>query len=187
MTRLSACAREVLDPINITLLVAAKLYPSVAIASMEFSEPTARYGCVSATIDSKTYLWGGKTTLRDTSHLANLYILDTRKEKWQTRPIEGQHPPGFYYCATAQVGTSLYVYGGYDESGEDTGALYCLDLDIFAWKEISPHIENGPKKKMDCGMVVHNNKIFLFGGYSDDKFTNEIHVFDLPTGTRLLK
>ena len=150
---------------------------------MAFSEPPPAAGCVSATINSTVYVWGGKTESGDTSHLANVYILDTSTEKWQSRPITGQQPLGFYNCAAAQVGNLLYVYGGWDEYERDTGSLYCLDLELFSWKELSPHIYNaGPKAKSLCGMVFHEDKIFLFGGKSGDMRTNEMHVFNLSTG-----
>ena len=154
---------------------------------MAFPEPTATWGCVSATINSRVYVWGGGTESEDTSHLVNLYILDIRTEKWLFRPIAGQHPPGFGFCATAQDDNLLYVYGGVNDGGKETGSLYCLDLNLPSWKELSHHnSRDGPQEKRGCGMVVHEDKIFLFGGNSDissaDKYTNELHVFNLTTG-----
>ena len=149
--------------------------------SMAFPEPTPRRGCVSATINSRVYVWGGETASRDTSHLANLNILDSRTEKWLSRPITGQHPPGYTYCAAAQDANLLYIYGGRDEHDEYTGSLYCLDLDLLSWTELSPHIQGGPEKKESCGMVVQEEKIILFGGHTDN-FTDELHMFNLSTG-----
>ena len=152
--------------------------------SMAFPEPTPREGCVSATINSRVYVWGGETASRDdTSHLANLNILDSRAEKWLSRPITGQHPPGYKYCAAAQDANLLYVYGGLDEHDKVTGSFYCLDLDLLSWTELSPHIHDGPKKKRSCGMVIQEDKIFLFGGSTGySGYTNELHMFNLTTG-----
>ena len=156
---------------------------------MAFPEPTSRQGCVSATINSRVYVWGGKTVSADTSYLENLYILDSRTEKWLSRPITGQHPPGYWYCAAAQDANFLYVYGGRDEHGYIpgslygyTGSLYCLDLDLLSWTELSPHIQRGPKKKRSCGMVVREDKIILFGGHTAAGDTDELHMFNLSTG-----
>ena len=149
---------------------------------MALPELTPRLGCVSATINSRVYVWGGVTASGDTSHLANLYILDSRTEKWLSRPITGQHPPGYKYCAAAQDANLLYVYGGLDEHNECTGSLYCLDLDLLSWPELSPHIHDGPKKKRSCGMVVQEGKIFLFGGSTGTGRRNELHMFNLSTG-----
>ena len=146
------------------------------------AEPPAVYGCVSATINSRVYVWGGKTESGDTSHLANLYILDSRTEKWLSRPITGQHPPGYYHCAAAQDGNLLYVYGGLDKHDKRTGSFFRLDLDLLSWTELSPHIHNGPKKKDSCRIVIQEDKIVLFGGDTYDGLTNELHMFSLSTG-----
>ena len=149
---------------------------------MAFPEPTPRLGCVSATINSRVYVWGGGTASGDTSTLANLYILDSRTEKWLSRSITGQHPSGYRYCAAAQDANLLYVYGGEDKHGKSTGSLYCLDLDLLSWTELSPHIQGGPKKKYSCGMVVQEDKIILFGGIAAAGYTDELHMFNLSTG-----
>ena len=161
---------------------AIKILSTVIILS-SMAEPPAVEGCVSATINSRVYVWGGRTVPGDTSHLENLYILDSRTEKWLSRPIIGQHPPGYCYCAAAQDGNLLYVYGGLDEHNKRTGSFFCLDLDLLSWTELSPHIHDGPKKKSGCGMVVREDKIFLFGGNATDGGrTNELHMFNLSTG-----
>ena len=151
---------------------------------MAFVDPSGRRGCVSATTDSKVFIWGGQLTRRrDTSHLKSLYILDTLKENWNSKSITGANPRGYVYCCSAQSGNVLYVYGGLDENDEDTGSLFSLNLDILSWRELSPHVHNGPSKKLSGGMVVQGDKIILFGGSTEEKGrTNELHIFDLSTG-----
>ena len=151
---------------------------------MAFVEPSGRVGCVSATIDSKVFVWGGELTDdEDTSHLKNIYILDTLNEKWTSKSINGEHPRGYKYCCSAQSGNVLYVYSGLDENDEYTGSLFSLNLDILSWRELSPHVYDGPSEKQSGGMIVQEKKIVLFGGYTEDfKDTNELHIFDLSTG-----
>ena len=151
---------------------------------MAFVEPSGRYGCVSATIDSKVFVWGGTLTdHEDTSHFKNLYFLDTLNENWKSKSTTGEHPRGYLHCCTAQSGNVLYVYGGEDENDEFTGSLFSLNLDILSWRELSPHVHDGPSKKSSGGMMVQGEKIILFGGYTEDKGrTNELHIFDLSTG-----
>ena len=153
---------------------------------MAFLEPSGRVGCVSATIDSKVFVWGGKLTDRkDTSHLKNIYILDTLNEKWKSKSTTGEHPRGYRYCCSAQSGNILYVYGGLDENDQytRTGSLFSLNLDILSWRELSPHVHDGPSKRQVGGMIVQGKKIILFGGYTEDEEgTNELHIFDLSTG-----
>ena len=148
---------------------------------MALLEPAARYSCVTATVDSRTYVWGGYTGPED---LQNLYFFDIVSGIWEFRPIAGQHPPGFYSCSFALVNNFLYIYGGKALLNEDTGALFCLDLYRFSWREVSPNIHrcNGPKKKTGSGMFIHEDKVYLFGGDCNGQFTNELHVFNLSKG-----
>ena len=150
-------------------------------------EPLAREGSISATIDSKVFIWGGELavtedTSKDTSHLKNLYILDALRETWTSRPFTGEHPQGFKYCSSTQSGNVLYVYGGFNKQNQTTGSLFSLNLDLALWRELSPHVPHGPWKKSGSGMVVHGEKIIIFGGYTEDQqVTNELHVFDIST------
>ena len=129
------------------------------------------------------FIWGGELAKGDTSHLKNVYILDTLKEEWKSTSITGDHPPGYRNCFSAQSGNILYVYGGDDEQGKNTGSLFSLNLDVLSWRELSPDVHNGPSKKIFGGMVAHGDKIILFGGLTEDKkITNELHVLDLSTG-----
>ena len=152
---------------------------------MAFIEPAGRDGFISATIDSKVFVWGGELTdSKDTSHLKSLYIIDTLKENWKSKSTNGEHPQGHKYCCSAQSGNVLYVYGGLDENGENSGSLFSLNLDILSWRELSPHVHDGPSKKNRGGMVVQGDKIILFGGVvtADGRMTNELHIFNLSTG-----
>ena len=151
---------------------------------MAFVEPSSRLGCVSAAIDSKVFVWGGELAYsEDTSHLKNRYILDTLNEKWTSKSINGEHPRGYKFCCSAQSGNVLYVYGGQDENDKDEGSLFSLNLDILSWRELSPHVHDGPSKKHRGGIIVWVEKVILFGGYTEDgDRTNELHIFDLSTG-----
>ena len=146
-------------------------------------EPSPRCGHVSAKIAAKVYIWGGSSDSgRNASHL---YIFDNIREKWHSQKTVGRHPRGYKYCASAQSGSMLYVYGGKDKNNVRYGSLHSLNLENFLWTELSPEeVPNGPKKKSSTRMAVHGNKIFLFGGkVTNSVRTNELHQFDLETST----
>ena len=153
---------------------------------MAFVEPSGRARCISATIDSKVFVWGGELNyIEDTSHLKSLYIIDTLKENWKSKSINGEHPQGYEFCCSAQSGNVLYVYGGLDGNGGwlCSGSLFSLNLDILSWRELSPHVHDGPSKKHSGGMIVRGDKIILFGGLTADRrLTNDLHIFNLSTG-----
>ena len=151
---------------------------------MAFAEPPPRCGHVSAKIGAKVYMWGGSaSSKRNTSDLNRIYIFDNVREKWHDKKTAGRRPPGYKFCASAQSGSMLYVYGGQDENGVRRGSLHSLNLESFLWTELSAEeVPNGPKKKCSTRMTVHGNKIFLFGGKVAPRVrTNEFHQFDLET------
>ena len=155
---------------------------------MAFSEPSARCGHVSAKINAKVFIWGGEsgTNQRSTSYLDEVYIFDNVRENWHPKKTVGQRPRGFKFCASAQSGSMLYVYGGTDENDVKQGSLHSFNLESFLWTKLSAEVPNGPKKKDSTRMSVHGNKLFLFGGFvsngdTTDETTDEFHQFDLET------
>ena len=157
---------------------------------MAFSQPSARCGHVSAKINAKVFFWGGSSGTSgrsSTSHLDEVYIFDNVRENWHSKKTVGQHPRGFRYCASAQSGSMLYVYGGADENNVNHGSLHSLNLESCLWTELSAEVPNGPKKKSSTKMSVHGNKLFLFGGFvtTTKRTTDEFHQFDLETSMNI--
>ena len=150
---------------------------------MAFAEPPARCGHVSAKIGAKVYIWGGASNSpQNTSHLDTIYIFDNIREKWHSKKAVGLRPRGYQFCASAQSGSMLYIYGGKDENEVRCGSLHSLNLENFLWTELSAEEPNGPKKKSSSRMSVHGNKIFVCGGkVTSSARTNELHQFDLET------
>ena len=160
--------------------------------NMAFSEPSARCGHVSAKINAKVFIWGGISgaSRRDTSHLDEVHIFDNVRENWHSKKTVGQRPRGFRFCASAQSGSMLYVYGGTDENDVKQGSLHSLNLERFLWTELSAaEVPNGPKIKCSTRMSVHGNKLFLFGGFvtngNTEETTDEFHQFDLETSMNI--
>lgn len=151
---------------------------------MAFLELPPRSNFVSASVDSKVFIWGGALTDdEDTTHLQYLYSFDTLKEKWSFTSISGPRPAGYLDCGSTQSGNVVYIYGGEDEHNHCTGSLFSLDLELLSWEELSPHVHNGPMKKAGCGVAIHQESIIVFGGVDEDyTYTNELHVFKLLTG-----
>ena len=153
-----------------------------------FSEPSARCGHVSAKINAKVFIWGGNsgTSERSTSHLDEVHIFNNVRENWHSKKTVGQRPRGFKFCASAQSGSMLYVYGGADENDARCGSLHSLNLESFLWTELSAEVPNGPKKIDSTRMSVHGNKLFLFGGIlTGGQRTDEFHQFDLETSMNI--
>ena len=164
-------------------------------------EPSPRRGHCSALVEEKFYVWGGRTKkfLERKSELASsVHGFNQFLELWAENESSGVPPLGLYTGACASAGHHVYVYGGYDGS-HDQGSLHQLDTRSWTWEQLS---SAGPMRKVGCGMVAHDSKLVLFGGYGypsgptqtgaefvkDSKYTsgvrwtNELHLFDLNKG-----
>ena len=61
-------------------------------------------------------MWGGwagsKEKSREVAHKIEMF--DISKELWEQKPTHGTPPPGLWNTAYTVVGSSLFVFGGYD-------------------------------------------------------------------------
>ena len=153
-------------------------------------------------VEGKTYLWGGfnKILLEGKAEFAApVYTFDPYLETWAKLTSCGSPPSGVHSGACACAGHHMYTYGGRD-SGLD-GSLHCLDTRTLTWTKLA-NSTTGPMRKQNCGMIVHGNRLLLFGGYGllsgpiqpgsefavdmkhadDSGWTNELHMFDLKEG-----
>ena len=167
-----------------------------------FSEPSPRWGQLSAVVEGKLCVYGGRTEdfHKEKSRLASsVYSFDPFLESWSASKCSGVPPPALYRSACASAGHHVYVYGGYDGS-DLQGSLHELDTRTWTWKQLS---SSGPMmRKAGCGIVVYGSKLVLFGGYGIQSgptqpgaefvksstftggrgWTNELHTFDLIKG-----
>ena len=160
---------------------------------MNTAEPTARTTFFSAVVGSDTYLWGGYTD-GSTDHLSAINVCRHSSGTWFKQDITGKPPTGYYAGACAGLGSSLYMYGGRSKDGSDTGCLFELNTVTLFCKELSAHADDGPLKKIRCGMVAFEDHLVVFGGYSDSSeqiqpgskcilgFTNELHSYNFKSG-----
>ena len=164
-------------------------------------EPSPRWAHCSALVEEKFRVWGGYTKdfLKEKSELASsVHSYDPFLEFWDGNRCSGVPPPGLYFGACASAGHHVYLYGGSDGSCHQS-SLHQLDTRSWTWKQLS---SAGPMRKVGCGMVAHDSKLVLFGGYGypsgptqpgaeftrSSRFTdgvgwtNEVHTFDLKEG-----
>ena len=161
-------------------------------------EPSPRFGHYSALVEDKFCVWGGRTKdfLQEKSELAS--SIHSFDRSWSSRIIPNLVESGLYHGACASAGHHVYLYGGYDGSCHHS-SLHQLDTRSCTWKQLS---SAGPMRKSACGMIAHDSKLVLFGGYgvpsgpiqpgaefikhrdfTDSRgWTNEVHTFDLKEG-----
>lgn len=182
-------------------------------------EPSPRLDHFFASVEGQLCLWGGRTKAfrrGKPNSSSTLHTFDPVWETWSSSITKDRPPGGLYIGACTSAGHHLYVYGGYDGS-EFYNSLHQLDTRTLRWTELAkdgPTLD-GPTKKTGAGMIVHDNKLLLFGGYavqldidSTDEleastvstasteftsdgsrgvgWTNELHAFDLNKGEEII-
>lgn len=181
------------------------------MAAKTFSEPLPRFGHVSAPVEGKFCVWGGHTNhffANRKELVSSLHSFDPLLETWSSDRCSGlpnngggifpNNGHGIFDSACTSAGRYFYLYGGNDGSRWHS-SLHRLDTKSLTWEQLS---NDGPMKKVDCGMVASSNKLVLFGGmglpsgrtqpgaefvrskmsHDGRGWTNELHIFNLKEG-----
>ena len=140
--------------------------------------PRTRHAAVG--IGSKLYVWGGNGGFSKIKTTA-LEIFDVASLKWEEE--EALHgcdmPDGLRAMAVTSDGETAYCCCG------RTGSIYYntvfeITPSQHLCKELQPTSPSlMPEKTSDSRVVRFHDRLILFGGYTDEKRTNELHVFDL--------
>ena len=143
------------------------------------TEPAPRAWHFSSTVAGQTYIYGGNTLGAEDDEKSVFSFLQ-KEEVWKRHTTTGTppHPGGqLKEGACTSVGDVIYMYGGIHSGGEEQGGLYSLDVREMKWSKVS----NGPRLR-GCGIAHRKNKLVVFGGYGDNRRSNELHIFDLEEG-----
>ena len=149
-------------------------------------EPLPRSGHAAVTVDNKLHMWCGWRGYGEKSReeADKIEMFDISTELWEQKPTHGTPPPGLHDTAYTVVGSSLFVFGGYDSGESRHNTLFKLDLRSFQWEQVQvSNPSSGPQKKEGCRMVSYrDNQLVVFGGCTGSVNTDELHVFDLDKG-----
>ena len=141
------------------------------------------------------YMWGGSGS--GVHDVMDVYHLPTGA--WDQKPTTGTPPPSTWDYSSIAIGKNLYYFGGIFSN-----IVYCIDVDTFHWRELSPSSsDRGPMMKAYCGMVSAHfegeDYLAIIGGrgsssttkqpnaqYEDNGFgrlrCNEIHYYRISSG-----
>ena len=153
--------------------------PSVA------GEPRARYCHAAVGVGQRFYAWGGNGG--DTSVQAStVECLDVPSATWQEpRQLRGHSlPDRLDSMAVTADGERAYSFGG--RTGSDysiaCNTVYEVNMTSLECRELAPASASpAPSKKEGSGMVHYQHMLVVYGGYSEGRRTDELHVFDLNT------
>lgn len=165
----------------------------------------ARCGAAVCTVEDQLYIWRGDYARDGDINLNVMYILDLNNCKnWRKIHTDwdnsSQPPLGKCSMAICSVGNVIYTFGGWYSDQlyhSRSNKLHALCLQQMTWREVvAVNAQDGPGMKDKCGMLEHDGKICIFGGYgylTDHQkknklfsrevqgflcWTNELHLFD---------
>jgi len=109
---------------------------------------------------------------------------------FETIPQRSRIPPRYSHSSCV-VGSSMYVFGGCSSSNTAFNDVYELDLKEHKWSKL--RLSGPPPPPKECvSMVVHGNKIILFGGWclsprsgivANARFHNGVNILDVASLT----
>ncbi|KAJ7987430.1 hypothetical protein DPEC_G00326400 [Dallia pectoralis] len=137
---------------------------------------TQRSGHV-ATVEGNTlFVWGGymSTAGRDVFVTNDeIWVYDMKSGVWEMHQMTGEVPPPMSGACGSSLSGCLYIFGGYDETGQ-TNELYCVNLldGNYSWRKVSVNTGTPPSPRDKLCCWVFNNRLTYFGGYGHKKLDN---------------
>ncbi|XP_058496352.1 kelch-like protein 40b [Solea solea] len=136
--------------------------------------PSPRFLFGLAEAENCIFVLGGKE-LKDQEHtLDSVLVYDRESFKWgESEPI----PYPVYGHATISLNGIVYVIGGKGDNKSCLLKMCAYDAKRFEWKELPPM----KTARSLFGATVHNNKIYVAAGVTDDGLTDSVEVYDIAT------
>ena len=102
--------------------------------------------------------------------------------RWSSVQFSSRSPGSRVFPSAVVHENTLYVFGGHD------GAVYRNDLIIFSLETYSwlldvEVIGEGPSPRDAHAAVVHDEWMYVFGGYDSKRYLNDYHRFHFATHT----
>ena len=152
---------------------------------MATRQPLPRERHAAVGIGSKLYVWGGEGDFSKIKTTA-LEIFDVTSVQWeQPQLLNGSSmPDGLQAMAVTSDGETAYCCCGLTDSFP-TYTYYNTVFEIspsqHLCQELQPASPSDAKPQRTSGsrVVRFQDKLVLFGGYTGQRWTNELHVFDL--------
>ena len=141
--------------------------------------PKSKHAAVG--IDSKLYVWGGYGGSQASKiNTTAVEVFDVTSLNWKQQALHGcDMPDGLWGMAVTSDGETAYCF-----CGRAGSTYYNTEFEItpsqHLCKELQPTSHSlMPEKTSGSRVVRFQDRLILFGGYTGQRRTNELHVFDL--------
>ncbi len=140
--------------------------------------PPARLRHTMLDINNTFYVFGGKN--------AEVAFDDVWKRENGTWLEEtgSNTPPGRYAHTANEINGKMTVFFGKQIDGQLLSDIWEYDPDSKNWTQVSSN-GNGPSARYGhaSAYLPEQNKVYVFGGKTDQGITNDLYSFDLATNT----
>uniref|UniRef100_A0A7S0M993 Uncharacterized protein n=1 Tax=Cryptomonas curvata TaxID=233186 RepID=A0A7S0M993_9CRYP len=135
--------------------------------------PSGRYSHCYSVLEGVIYIFGG----RDYSgnYLNDLYVFDPSNLGMTnlTNIARGQIPSGRGGAVFAAIDTRIFMFGGWQQSGEFFNDLFVLDVPTLTWENRTADTSGAiPPPRTSHGFLSHDGKLYVFGGFGYPGFTH---------------
>ena len=114
-------------------------------------------------------------------YLNDLHVLNVDTLEWQKGNAAGNNPPQRANHSSAVIGTTLYIFGGWDGS-KRLNDLFALETQAMIWTEIHTDPATTPQPRAGMSLTNLDNKLVLFGGSGHSALCyNDIQIFNPET------
>ncbi len=137
------------------------------------------FDSVAVTVGTKIYLFGGrKKGSSKWTYYNNIWIFDT--EARTVAPSATVLPTNVFSMAAAAYGTKIYLFGGRQQSPEDSTSTEVIKrILVFdtETQELTEFSEILPSNLAGAPFETVGNKTYLLGGYYGATTVNTVHTF----------
>jgi len=151
------------------------------------SMPTPRADLTASVVDGKIYLIGGKQYSGTTPFFVETDINEVYDPAVDTWSQAASMPTGVQGYASAVVGTTIYVMGGSRQPSSLENTVLANITQVYDTQSGNWTLAAGLPKTNSYGAAAATTgffapqRIYLIGGFSDGKFSNNTEVYDPGT------
>jgi N-acetylneuraminic acid mutarotase len=152
--------------------------------SKSMNVPKARYGHAMEVYDDKLYILGGMDI--SGNDLIDISTFDLETERWNSITYKSSYAPSpRSELAHTRMGEILIIFGGSSNSNL-LGDMNYFNLRTREWKAVEPKSTDNPTTRKGSCMASADNNIFIFGGITNEGYSDELWMFDSGTSTYTL-
>jgi len=109
---------------------------------------------------------------------ADFFACDLSTYTWTELPCKGTAPSPRYFHSCCIHGSKLYAYGGYNGS-DRLADMLAFDFETNHWSTVDCTSGERPSGRSSLVAQVHENNLYIFGGYNGSTVLNDFYRFRL--------